>query len=249
MKITLSLLISLLIYSGCSIDRPEGKTEAEVLFKEAVKYKDEKRYLLSLEKLNLIKSQHPYSFYATHAELMQADIYYEQENYVESAAAYILFKDFHPKHEKIQYVLTRIGNSYFNQIPEDIDRDLSSAYEAIKYYSELVDKFPSSEFLEEAKGRIQDSKKKLEDKELYIADFYFKTKVFDAARYRYEFILRSIYRQDIVNHSVYQIVRSSYNLKEYERCIEDGSRFGSYYKDDDMSKLNDLVDKCRSKLQ
>ena len=248
MKIILSLLVFLPLIIGCAIDRPEGKTEAEVLFKEASKYKDEKRYLLSLEKLNLIKSQHPYSFYATHAELMQADIYFEQENYIEAAAAYILFKDFHPRHEKIQYVITRIGNSYFNQIPDSIDRDLSSAYEAIKYYTELVDKFPNSEFLEEAKGRIQDCKIKLEDKERYIADFYFKTKVYDAARHRYGYMLRSIFRQDIVNHSVLRLVKSSQLLNEYQRCVEDGTRYGPYYKSDNVNELNQIIEDCRRQL-
>ena len=87
--------------AACSSDKPKGRTEAEVLFKEAEDLVKSERYILATEKLNTIKTQHPYSFYATPAELLQADVLYMQESFVESAAAYLLFRDFHPKHEKI----------------------------------------------------------------------------------------------------------------------------------------------------
>ena len=87
------------------------------------------RYLLATEKLNQLKNQYPYSFYATPSELMLADILYKQENYVEAAASYLLFKEFHPKHEKIAYVIYKIAESYYEQIPETYDRDLQPAFE------------------------------------------------------------------------------------------------------------------------
>jgi len=94
----------MLVFS-CASEKPEGKTEAEVLFKEAKILMDDGRYIMATEKLNLLRSQYPYSFFATPAELMLADILYLQENYVEAAAAYILFRDFHPKSTDIEYVI------------------------------------------------------------------------------------------------------------------------------------------------
>jgi outer membrane protein assembly factor BamD len=125
----LKLIILVFIVAACSSDKPKGRTEAEVLFKEAEELVEAERFILATEKLNAIKTQHPYSFYATPAELMQADILYEQESYVESAAAYLLFRDFHPRHEKIAYVIFRIAESFYKQIPDTIDRDLESALE------------------------------------------------------------------------------------------------------------------------
>ena len=99
------ILAIVLIISSCASDKPKGKTEAEVLFKEAKILMEEERYLLATEKLNNLKNQYPYSYYATPAELLQADILFLQESYVEAAASYLLFRDFHPKHEEIPYVV------------------------------------------------------------------------------------------------------------------------------------------------
>ncbi|MEX1099820.1 MAG: outer membrane protein assembly factor BamD, partial [Bacteriovoracaceae bacterium] len=139
------IFFTLFILVGCATEKPEGKTAAEVLYKEAQNLMDDGRYLLATEKLNQLKNQYPYSFYATPAELLQADILFEQENYVEAAAAYLLFKDFHPKHDKMPYVIFKIAESYFEQIPDTFDRDLQPAFEAIKYFKELVFRFPSSD--------------------------------------------------------------------------------------------------------
>src|SRR5665648_252855 len=140
MKSVLFIVILLLV-SSCASDKPDGKTEAEILYKEAQELMKSERFILATEKLNLIKTQHPYSFYATPAELLQADILYDQENYVEAAAAYLLFRDFHPRHEKIPYVVFRIADSFYKQIPDTIDRDLEPALESIKYYDEVVTKY------------------------------------------------------------------------------------------------------------
>ena len=182
------MAITLLTIS-CATKRPEGQTEAEVLFKEAKDLVAKSRYIQATEKLNAIRSQYPYSFYATGAELMQADILFSQENYAESAAAYILFRDFHPKYEQLSYVVFRISESFFRQLPDTYDRDLSAGVEAIKYYEELISTYSNTEYVKDAQSRINLINDMLEKKEIYIADFYFKTNDYFAAKSRYEDIL------------------------------------------------------------
>lgn len=147
---------------------------------------------MATEKLNAIRSQFPYSFYATHAELLQADILFAQENYAESAAAYILFRDFHPKYEELSYVIFRISESFYRQLPDTFDRDLSAGIEAIKYYNELITAHSKTEYVKDARARISQIEEMLERKAIYIADFYFKTKDFFAAKARYEEILTTL---------------------------------------------------------
>lgn len=186
------LLILSVTFISCATKRPEGATEAEVLFKEAQSLIKNNRYIQATEKLNTIRSQFPYSFYATHAELLQADVLFSQQSYPESAAAYILFRDFHPKHAEMGYVIFRISESFYRQLPETFDRDLSAGNEAIKYYEELIANYSHTEYAKDAQVRINEIKGMLVKKEVYIADFYFKTKDFSAALARYESILGSI---------------------------------------------------------
>ena len=147
----LTILFLLQGLLSCAIERPKGKTEAEILYKEAQKLMKDGRYLLATEKLNTIRSQYPYSYYATHAELLSADVLFAQKNFVEAAAAYIVFKDFHPKHKKLSFVLWRIGESFFKQMPSSFDRDLASGIESIKYFKRLIDLYPESEYASKAK--------------------------------------------------------------------------------------------------
>lgn len=191
----LLLALSLLVIS-CATKRPEGQTEAEVLFKEAKELVSKSRYIQATEKLNAIRSQFPYSFYATGAELMQADILFSQENYAESAAAYILFRDFHPKYDQLGYVVFRISESFFRQLPSTFDRDLSAGVEAIKYYNELLLTYSNTEYVKDAQSRITMIEDMMEKKEIYIADFYFKTKDYFAAKARYQDILVTLKNQE-----------------------------------------------------
>lgn len=221
-----SFFILLFLVAGCATERPSGKTEAEVLFKEAQSLMEDHRYLLATEKLNTLRQHYPYSFYATHAELMQADILYNQENFVEAAAAYILFKDFHPKHPKLSYVLLRIAESFYFQLPDTFDRDLSPGHEAIKYYQELIRLFKTSKHAEMARKKIIEINNLIKSKEKYIADFYFKTEVWDSARYRYLSIIKNFRSKDLLDHSMIRVVRASGMMNRYSEC----NRFYKQYK-------------------
>ena len=241
-------LILLAFLVSCASDGPEGRTQAEILFKEAKELMEAERYILATEKLNAIKTQHPYSFYATPAELMQADVLYLQESYVESAAAYLLFRDFHPRHEKIPYVVFKIAESYFKQIPETIDRDLDPAVEAIKYYEEVIQKYPDSSHRKTAEKRIRKAKGMLRSKDQYIADFYFKTKEYSAARYWYLDMLQNHSHQKTRNHAMLRTILASYNLKEWKPCLEYVEKFYSNVDKETQKEIKSVKEDCRKQL-
>ena len=189
------MFISLFMIS-CATNRPQGSTEAEILFREAKELISKSRYIQATEKLNSIRSQYPYSFYATPAELLQADILFSQESYAEAASSYILFRDFHPKYNELGYVIFRISESFYRQLPSTFDRDLSAGIEAIKYFNELLLNYQNTEYVKDAQSRIRQIEEMIEKKEIYIADFYFKTKDFSAAKSRYEDILKTLKNRD-----------------------------------------------------
>lgn len=247
MRILNLFLISLVCFS-CATEKPKGKTEAEVLYKEAKLLMEDERYLMATEKLNFLKNQYPYSFYATPAELLQADILFLQENFVDSAVAYILFKDFHPKHEKIAYVVFKIAESYYNQLPDTYDRDLESAVEAIKYYKELIQKYPLSKHIADAKIKIGKAEAMLRDKEQYIADFYFKTELYSAARWRYLAILDEFQNKKLRSHSMQRIIRSTYYMNEFKKCLEYLGAYSAYLSKKDLNIVDEYETYCKNKI-
>ena len=111
-----SVLVVMTNFS-CSSKRPKGQTEAEILYKESKKFMEDGQYLLAIERLNKIQSEFPFSYYSTPSELLRADIYFAQKNFEEAAASYKVFLELHPHHKRASYVLYKLSESYFQQLP------------------------------------------------------------------------------------------------------------------------------------
>lgn len=245
----LLIFISALLFSSCSSTRPEGETEAEVLFKEAETLVEDNRYIMATEKLNQIRSKFPYSYFATPAELLQADILYEQGNYVESAASYLLFKDFHPRHKRIDYVIYRVAESYYKQLPSTFDRDLSAGREAISFYQDLLKSHASSKYAEGARKKIDKIEEMILNREKYVADFYFKTEVYGAARHRCLSIIERFADENLREHCMTRVMLSSLRLEEPEKCEEHYQRFlGLFNNPKEKSRFENAYEKCKEAL-
>lgn len=173
------------ILFSCATQEKDLNT-AEGLFAYAKEFQDAERYEVALTKYADVRNKFPYSNLATEAELAIADVHYLRESYSESEVAYQNFRDLHPKHPKSDYVLYRIAMSYYLQLPETIDRDLSLGKDAIYHFMELTKLYPKSEYAADSKTKRDDVYSRLAQKELYIADFYFQQEKYSAALRRYE---------------------------------------------------------------
>src|SRR5690606_37977000 len=120
---------------------------------------------------------------------------------------------------------------FYKQIPDTIDRDLEPAVESIRYFDEVVTKYPDSSYKKGAEEKIESAMKMLRQKDQYIADFYFKTKNYKPARYWYLDILENYKDKKITNHAMVRTILASYHLKEWENCL-------NY-----IEKFDQLVDK------
>lgn len=185
---TLKFLPFLLVFSGliaCTTmdkksDTPDGA------FSIAEEFDKDERYEEAIRRYTEVKNKFPYSNFATKAELAIADVYFKQESYPEAQVSYQAFRELHPKHPQIDYVMFRIGLSYYNQLPSSLDRDLTVAQEVIQSFDDLMKRFPSSQYVNEAAEKKLETLKMLAGKEEYIAAFYFKREMFDSALTRYE---------------------------------------------------------------
>lgn len=208
--------ISQLLLSACTTE--EKKTDAaESTFALAQEYEKDERYEEAVRKYTEVKNRFPYSQFAVKAELAIADVYFKEESFGEAQINYQTFRELHPKHAQIDYVIFRIGLSYFNQLPETIDRDLTYAHDAITTFDELVEKHPNSEFVKEAKEKKQASLKKLAEKEDYVGEFYFKRKIYDSALTRYEFLLKSYPQSELGEKALARAYYSALKIGEKEK--------------------------------
>ena len=240
------LCITLFIFS-CASEKPIGRTEAEVLYKEAKILIKNKRYIMAMEKLNLLRTRYSYSIYAIRAELTIANVYFLQRDYKEAAAAYILFRDFHPKYKDMVYVVFRIADSFYEQAPSTHDRDLSPFIEAFKYYNEVAQKYSHTKYAQLAQKKIVKIQNMMDKKEKYIADFYFRTKVYHAAHYRYLEILKIVKDKSIRLQAMERIIQVSHLLKEYKKCHFYINRYFPHLKQISKKRLGAIKRDCQLK--
>lgn len=188
LKLLFIFLMSGLFVACSGIDRKLDTPEE--LFAYAQELDAADRYQAAIQRYSEVKNKFPYSSYATMAELAVADAQFKNQDYAEAQISYQNFRELHPKHARIDYVIFRIGLSYYKQLPETFDRDITLANDAIYNFNELIKRFPSSEHLAEAQEHRRKAFVMLNEKELYIADFYFKREFYDSALNRYESALK-----------------------------------------------------------
>ncbi len=185
----ISVLFCSVFFSGCASEE-KNLTTAEGAYKYAKEFDDAERYDLALQKYADVKNKFPYSNLATEAELAIAEVHYKRESFAEAQVAFQNFRDLHPKNPKIDYVVYKIAMSYYSQLPDTFDRDLSLGNDAIYHFDEIIKSYPHSEYVKEAKEKRDETFQKLAEKELYIADFYFRQEKYSAALRRFESTLQ-----------------------------------------------------------
>jgi outer membrane protein assembly factor BamD len=183
------ILLAFFISHCVSYDKFDTST-AKGSYDLARQLEEDERFEEALLQYRDVKNRFPYSQYAVSSELQVAEIHFKKECFIEAQGAYQLFKELHPKHPKIDYVTFRIGESIFMQLPSTVDRDLSMAPAAIKEFEVLMRDYPQSTFLQDAKDKRRETLDMLAEKELYIADFYFRTDEWTPAVTRYEQYIR-----------------------------------------------------------
>src|SRR6185312_11564391 len=119
---------------------------------------DDGNYEIALTKLGEFKSRFPYSKYATEAELLIANSQFELGHYTEAALAYEQFVKLHPRHPKADFAEFRVGESYWQDAPEEIDREQDYTLKAIKEWGKLLEKMPDSPYAKKAKELIAKGK-------------------------------------------------------------------------------------------
>ncbi len=145
---------------------------------------DDENYEIALTRLGEFKSRFPYSKYAAEAELLIANSHFELEHYTEAALAYEQFVKLHPKHPQVDYAAFRVGESYWQDSPEDIDREQDYTIKAIREWEKLIERTPDSAYAKKAKELVSQGKRRVAESIAFIVRFYCKQDIYHACAYR-----------------------------------------------------------------
>ena len=195
-KRTLVMLLAMVfLLAGCKVWLPwqsrtgMARANPESIYQQGLEEYNAGRYKRSIELFQRVKEEYPLSTLAIMAEMGVADSFFSSKQYPEAALAYEEFINLHPTNENLPYAMYQSGMCYLNQMTS-MDRDNSEVFKAMQEFEKLAARFPDSQFTGLALKKIKECKKLIGEKELYIGEFYFKTKKYKAALRRLEGVAR-----------------------------------------------------------
>lgn len=174
--------------------REKYKTEivtevpAEDLYNLGLAKLKSREYDAAAKSFSDIDKQYPGSQWARKALLMSTYTNYQKNAYddaVQFAQRYIAL---YPNTSDTPYVYYLAGMSYNNQVL-DVMRDQSAAEKGLQIFSALIEKFPKSEYVPEAKSKIQIMRDQLAAKEMSVGRFYLTRKNYSAAINRFHDVI------------------------------------------------------------
>ena len=177
-----------LVCLGCSLFKTKEPESAEELARKGMRLFNKGNDKTAIENFQKLRDYYPFSKYAILAELKIADSHYRLQEYEDAIFAYEEFAGLHPRNEAIPYVLYQIGRCYFDRM-DTIDRDQSVTRKALDVFNRLNEKYPDSEYALKAEKHINECLKSLAGHDLYVGQFYYKTKHYKAALHRFKAVI------------------------------------------------------------
>lgn len=157
---------------------------ADVLYNQALASLDEGKYSRANKKLEQLDRQHPYSEFSRKALIMQTFIAYRQGGYSEAIQYGKRYVALYPGDKEAAYAQYLVGMSYFRQMP-DVTRDQSDTGRAYNAMLALTERYPDSEYVEDAKTKMRIAKDQIAGKEMLTGRYYLERREFLAAINRF----------------------------------------------------------------
>jgi len=155
--------------------------------------------------------EYPNSDWARKSLLMTTYAQYQAANFGDAVQSSEKYIKLYPNSPDTAYVLFLQGNSYYAQIP-DISRDQDAATRALGDFDELVKKYPQSEYVEDAKYKIEVTRDQLAGKEMSVGRFYLSRRNYTAAINRFRNVLQYYQTTRHAPEALYRLVEAYLGL-------------------------------------
>lgn len=213
------LMVALLGLAGCSFSGEDGESidvtandpPVEAMYNEAAHALDEERYKVASRKFEDVERLHPYSKWATKAQLMSAYAAFKGDDYDQAILALNRFIDLHPGNEDIDYAYYLKALTYYEQIT-DVARDQQMTLDALKALNALITRFPDSEYTRDAKLKRDLTYDHLAGKEMEIGRYYLNRGQINAAINRFKAVVTEYQTTSHVPEALHRLVEAYLTL-------------------------------------
>jgi outer membrane protein assembly factor BamD len=184
------------------VERP-----VETLYNSAMDQMLVGEYTESARLFDEVERQHPYSVWASKAQLMSAFSYYQDNKYDDAINALDRFIELHPGNPDIAYAYYLRAISYYEQI-SDVGRDQKMTQLALAALEEVVRRFPEDRYARDATLKIDLARDHLGGKHMEIGRFYQNQGEYLAAINRFRLVIRDYQTTTHTPEALHRLVES-----------------------------------------
>lgn len=201
--LTLALIALALMLSGCgSLGEKRDETKgwsADKLYAEAKDELKSGNYAKAIKYFEKLESRYPFGIYAQQAQMEVAYAYYRQNEQAQCLAAVDRFIRLHPNHPNVDYMYYLRGLANFNDKKglfdfisrqDPTERDPKAARDAFDAFKRLTDRFPESQYADDARDRLRYLVEAMAQYEVHVADYYLRRGAYVAAINRAQAVIR-----------------------------------------------------------
>ncbi len=163
------------------------------------------------KKFTDLGKQYPYSDWSKKGLLMTTYSQYQAGDYDSAEQSAEHYAKLYPNAPDTPYALYLEAMSYYSQIP-DISRDQDRAAKALVLFQQIVEKFPKSEYADDAKFKIQVTRDQVAGKEMSIGRFYLNRRNYTAAINRFRVVLTNYQTSRHAEEALYRLTEAYLGL-------------------------------------
>jgi outer membrane protein assembly factor BamD len=222
-------LAGALLLAGCGGAKDTYvEKSVEDLYNTAMDQLLDHTYDKAAKSFDEVERQHPYSVWATKAQLMSAYALYQGSKYDESIVAADRFIQLHPGHRDVAYAYYLKALDYYVQIA-DVGRDQRATEKAMTSLGEVVRRFPDSRYARDARLKIDLARDHLAGKEMEIGRWYEGQRLYLAAINRFKRVVADYQTTTHVPEALHRLTECYLSLGLIEEAQRTASVLGYNY--------------------
>lgn len=158
-----------------------------------------------------IDKQHPYSEYSRRSMVLQTFLHYRKNEYEEAINTGRRYVSLYPGDKDAAYAQYLVGMAYFRQMP-DVTRDQSLTARAYNAMNEVVERYPDSEYVEDARTKMRVTLDQLAGKEMLTGRYYLERREYLAAINRFRVVVERYQTTRHVEEALARLTEANYAM-------------------------------------
>lgn len=193
--------------SGNDDQQPYVERPVEELYNNAMDELLNSNYKVAADLFDEVERQHPYSVWASKAQLMAAYAHYQDNRYEDAINALDRFIELHPGNRDIAYAYYLKALSFYERI-SDVRRDQRMTEQAFDALQEIVRRFPDSKYARDAGLKLDLARDHLAGKEMAIGRYYLERGHYLAAINRFRTVVEDYQTTTHVPEALHRLVEA-----------------------------------------